>query len=159
LEDENSPETAKWVESQNRLTFDYLEKIPFRESVKTRVAGLFNYPKFGAPFRNGDYYFFSKNDGLQNQSVYYRQKGLDGTPEVLLDPNKFSTDGTSPLAQFELSKDGTYAAYGISASGSDWIELHVMEVASRRLLPDLLKWVKVSGVAWQGNGFYYSRYD
>jgi prolyl oligopeptidase len=159
LEDENSPETAKWVESQNRLTFNYLEKIPFRESVKTRLSGLFNYPKYGAPFRNGDYYFFAKNDGLQNQSVYYRQKGLDGIPEVLLDPNRFSTDGTSPLAHFALSKDGTYLAYGISTSGSDWIELHVMEVASKRLLPDLLKWVKVSGVAWQGNGFYYSRYD
>src|SRR5262245_57420931 len=106
LEDENAPETAKWVESENRVTFSYLEKIPYREKVKARLEKLFNYPKYGAPIRNGDYFFFSKNDGLQNQSVYYMQKGLEGTPEVLLDPNGFSADGTSPLAGFELSKNG-----------------------------------------------------
>ena len=159
LEDENAPETAKWVESENRVTLSYLEKIPYRQKVKARLERLFNYPKYDAPLRNGDYFFFSKNDGLQNQSVYYRQKGLKGTPEVLLDPNGFSADGTSPLAGFALSKDGKYLAYGISTGGSDWIELHVMEVASKRTLSDVLKWVKASGIAWQGNGFYYSRYD
>ena len=160
LEDENAPETAKWVESENRVTLGYLEKIPYRQKVKARLERLFNYPKYDAPFRNGDYFFFSKNDGLQNQSVYYMQKGLEGTPEVLLDPNGFSADGTSPLAGFALSKDGKYLAYGISTGGSDWRELHVMEVASRRTLSDVLKWVKASGMlAWQGNGFYYSRYD
>jgi prolyl oligopeptidase len=159
LEDENAPETPKWVESENRVTFGYLEKIPYRQSVKDRLEKLFNYPKYDAPFRNGDYFFFSKNNGLQNQSVYYMQKGLEGTPEVLLDPNGFSADGTSPLAGFALSKDGKYLAYGISTGGSDWRELHVKEVASKQMLSDVLKWVKVSGIAWQGNGFYYSRYD
>jgi prolyl oligopeptidase len=159
LEDENSAETAKWVEDQNKVTFAYLDKIPFRGRVKSRLEKLFNYPRYGVPFRNGEYFFFSKNDGLQNQSVYYMQKGLDGTPEVLIDPNKFTVDGTSQLAGLELSKDGKLLAYGISEGGSDWRELHVMEVASKKGLPDVVKWVKVSGIAWQGNGFFYSRYD
>lgn len=159
LEDEKAEETAKWVEDENKVTFSYLEKIPYRASVRARLEKLFNYPKYGAPFRNGDYYYFSKNDGLQNQNVYYTQKGLDGSPELLLDPNKFSTDGTSRLAGFSLSKDNKYLTYGISVGGSDWSELHVMEVASRKMLPDVVKWVKVSGIAWQGGGFYYSRYD
>src|SRR6185369_5471629 len=103
--------------------------------------------------------FFSKNDGLQNQSVLYMQKGLEGTPEVLIDPNKFSADGTSQLADFALSKDGKYIAYGIFGGGSDWRDVHVMEVASRKVLDDVLHWVKVSDLAWQGNGFYYSRYS
>ncbi|MCI0491194.1 MAG: prolyl oligopeptidase family serine peptidase [Blastocatellia bacterium] len=158
LEDDNSPETTKWVEEQNRVTFAYLEKIPYRQAIKERLEKLYNYPKIGAPFRRGEYYYFSKNDGLQNQSVIYRQKGLEGTPEVLLDPNKFSADGTSVLSTFSLSKDGKYVVYGISKGGSDWRELHVMEVATRKALPDLVKWVKVSGASWQGDGFYYSRY-
>ncbi len=159
LEDDNSPETAKWVEEQNKVTFGYLEKIPYRAKVKQRLEKLFNYPKYSAPSRRGEYFIFSKNDGLQNQSVLYIQKGLDGTPEVLLDPNKFSTDGTAALGAFSLSKDGKYAGYGISKSGSDWQEYYVMEVAGRKLLADNLKWVKDSGIAWQGDGFYYSRYD
>ena len=159
LEDDNSPETAKWVEEQNKVTFAYLEKIPYRAKLKQRLEKLFNYPKYSAPSRRGDYFIFSKNDGLQNQSVLYIQKGLDGTPEVLLDPNKFSTDGTVALGAFALSKDGKYAGYGISKSGSDWQEYYVMEVAGRKVLADNLKWVKVSGIAWQGDGFYYSRYD
>ena len=159
LEDDNSPETAKWVEEQNKVTFAFLEKIPYRAQVKQRLEKLFNYPKYSAPSRRGEYFIFSKNDGLQNQSVLYIQKGLDGTPEVLLDPNKFSTDGTAALGAFSLSKDGKYAGYGISKSGSDWQEYYVMEVAGRKLLADNLKWVKVSGIAWQGDGFYYSRYD
>jgi prolyl oligopeptidase len=158
LEDDNSPETAKWVEEQNKVTFGYLEKIPYRRAIKERIEKIYNYPKIGAPFRRGEYYYFSKNDGLQNQSVFYRQKGLDGEPEVLLDPNKFSADGTSVLSNFSLSKDGKYLVYGISKGGSDWSELYVMEVATRKVLPDLVKWVKVSGAAWQGDGFYYSRY-
>lgn len=158
LEDDNSPETARWVEEQNRFTFTYLGNISFRTRIKERLEKLYNYPKIGAPFRRGEYYYFFKNDGLQNQSVIYRQKGLDGQPEVLLDPNKFSADGTSVLANFSLSKDGKYAAYGISVGGSDWQELHVLEVATRKALPDLVRWVKVSGVSWQGDGFYYSRY-
>lgn len=159
LEDENSPETAKWIQDENTLTFGYLEKIPFRQRVKSRLEKLYNYPKYGAPFRRGQYYFFTKNDGLQNQSVIYMQKGLEGTPEVLLDPNKFSADGTSQLGSFALSKDVKYVAYCKATGGSDWRECHVMDVATRKDLPDVLNWVKVSGVDWQGAGFYYSRYD
>jgi len=159
LEDESAAETAEWVREQNKVTFGYLETIPFRARMKERLTTLYNYPKFTAPSRRGDYYFFSKNDGLQNQSVLYVQKGLDGTPEVLLDPNKFSEDGTARLAALALSRDGKYAAYGVSRGGSDWQEYRVMEVRTRRQLPDSLQWVKVSGIAWQGDGFYYSRYD
>jgi prolyl oligopeptidase len=158
LEDDNSEETAKWVEEQNKVTFAYLEKIPYRAKIKGRLERLYNYPKIGAPFRKGDLYFFSKNDGLQNQSVLYVQKGLDGMPEVLIDPNAWSEDGTTRLIAFNLSKDGKYAAYGVSRGGSDWQEFHVMGVESRKVLPDTLKWVKVSGISWQGDGFYYSRY-
>jgi prolyl oligopeptidase len=158
LEDENGADTKAWVEAQNKVTFGYLGRIPYRRKLKERLEKLVNYPRYGAPFRNGEYFFFSKNDGLQNQSVLYMQKGLEGTPEVLIDPNKFSADGTSQLAELALSKDGKYIAYGISAGGSDWRDVHVMEVASRKVLDDVLHWVKVSGLAWQGNGFYYSRY-
>jgi prolyl oligopeptidase len=158
LEDDNSPQTSQWVAEQNKLTFGYLEKIPYRAQLKERLAKIYNFPKIGAPFRRGEYYYFFKNDGLQNQPVIYRQKGLNGQPEVLLDPNQFSPDSTSVLSVFSLSKDGKYAAYGVSTGGSDWQELRVMEVATRKSLPDLVKWVKVSGASWQGDGFYYSRY-
>ena len=159
LEEENAPETAQWIEAQNTVTFDYLARIPYREQLKTRLTRLYDYAKYGAPFRKGQNYVFSRNDGLQNQSVLYIQRGLDGTPEVLLDPNKFAADGTTRLAGFELSRDGRYAAFGKSSGGSDWTEYHVMEVESRKTLPDVINWAKVSGTAWQGDGFYYSRYD
>ncbi len=159
LEDENAPETARWVEAQNTVTFGYLEQIPYRRQIRQRLESLYNYPRYGAPFRRGEHFIFSKNSGLQNQSVYYIQKGLEGTPELLLDPNTFSKDGTSQLGNLVLSRSGKYLAYGISVGGSDWREVHVMEVATRRVLPDVLRWVKVSGIAWQGDGFYYSRYD
>ncbi len=159
LEDDNSAETAKWVEEQNKVTFAYLERIPYRAKIKERLERQYNYPKYSAPFRKGDNFFFSKNDGLQNQSVLYVQKGLDGTPEVLIDPNKFSEDGTSRLTIFSLSKDGKYAAYGISKAGSDWQEYFVMEVATKKSLSDKLQWIKGSGASWHGNGFFYSRYD
>ena len=158
LEDETSADTKAWVDDQNRVTFAYLEKIPYREKLKARLTELYNYPRISAPFRRGETYFFTKNDGLQNQSVYYIQKGVNGTPEVFLDPNKFSTDGTSVLSAFALSKDGQYVAYGISQGGSDWVTLYVMEVDSRQKLSDEIQWSKASGIAWQGNGFYYSRY-
>jgi prolyl oligopeptidase len=158
LEDDNSPEIAKWVEEQNKVTFGYLEKIPYRQSLKARLEKLYNYPKYSAPFRKGEHFFFFKNDGLQNQNVLYVQKGLEGKPEVLLDPNTFSADGTTRLGAFALSKDGKYAAYGISRSGSDWQEYCVMEMATKKTQPDTLKWIKVSGISWQGDGFYYSRY-
>src|SRR6201991_1178865 len=158
LEDETSAETKAWIEDQNRVTFGYLDKIPYREKLKARLTELYNYPRISAPFRRGETYFFTKNDGLQNQSVYYIQKGVNGTPEVFLDPNKFSADGTSVLSAFSLSKDGKYLAYGISTGGSDWVTLNLMEVATKQKLSDELQWLKVSGVSWQGDGFYYSRY-
>jgi prolyl oligopeptidase len=158
LENESAPETSAWVEAQNTLTFGYLEKIPYRGAVKARLEKLYNYAKYGAPSRKGENYIFSKNDGLQNQSVLYIQKGLNGAPSVLIDPNTFSADGTSRLAGFTLSKDGRYAAYGISTGGSDWNEFHVMEVATRKTLPDVVRWAKFTGASWQGDGFYYGRY-
>src|SRR5215217_993155 len=136
LEDETSSETKAWVEEQNKLTFAYLDKIPYREKLKDRLTQLFNYPRLSAPFHRGETYFFTKNDGLQNQSVIYVQKGVNGTPEVFLDPNKFSADGTSTLSTFSPSKDGKYVAYGASQGGSDWVLLNVMEVATRKKLDD-----------------------
>ncbi len=158
LEDENSPETAKWVEEEDSVTFDYLGKIPYREKLKERLEALYNYPKYSAPFKRGDYFFFYKNDGLQNQSVLYIQKGLEGTPEVLLDPNTFSKDGTTRMTDFVLSKDGAYAVYGISSGGSDWEDYCIMNMKTRTTMGDTLHWVKVSNVGWVGDGFYYSRY-
>jgi prolyl oligopeptidase len=158
LEDDNSAETAAWVEAQNKVTFGYLNQIPYRAKLKARLEQLFNYPKISAPSRKGELYLFSKNDGLQNQSVLYVQKGLNGTPEVLIDPNKWSEDGTVRLGTFALSKDAKYAVVGISKSGSDWQEYQVMEVATKKMLPEVIKWVKVSGASWAGNGFFYSRY-
>ena len=158
LEDENSADTAAWVEAENRVTFSYLEKIPFRAQIAARLEKLYNYPKYSAPSRRGEYFIFSKNDGLQNQNVLYIQKGLKGTPEVLFDPNKLSADGTSRLGVFAPSKDGKMAVYGVSKGGSDWQEYYVMDVASKQTQADHLEWVKVSGAAWAGNGFYYSRY-
>ena len=159
LEDDNSAETAQWVEAENKVTFSYLEKIPYRQQVKQRLENLFNYPKYSAPSRRKENFFFSKNDGLQNQSVLYVQKGLDGTPEVLIDPNKLSADGTSRLGAFTLRKDGKYAVVGISRSGSDWQDFFVMKIDTKSYLPDTLQWIKASGVSWLGDGFFYSRYD
>jgi prolyl oligopeptidase len=159
LEDDNSLETAAWVQAENKVTFGYLESIPFRARVKQRLEALYNYPKYSAPFRKKDKFFFYKNDGLQNQNVLYVQTGLDGTPEVLIDPNAWSADGTARLTAFALSKDGKYAGYGISRSGSDWQEYFVMEVATKKTLSDTLHWVKVSGLSWYKDGFFYSRYD
>lgn len=158
LEDDNSDETALWVKEENKITFDYLNKIPFRNALKKRLEELYNYPKYSVPFKKGKYYFFSKNDGLQNQSVIYYQKG-EGKPEVFIDPNTFSDDGTVKLSVFSVSKNAEYAAYGISKGGSDWQTYYVMDVAKVKKLDDELKWIKVSEIAWHGKGFYYSRYD
>ena len=158
LEDDNSVETAAWVEAQNKITFGYLEKIAFRKAILDRILQTNDYEKFTAPSRRGPYYFYTRNDGLQNQSVLYIQKGIDGKPEVLIDPNKLSEDGTSRLSGFVPSMDAKYAAYGVSLSGSDWLEYKVMELATKKTLTDSVQWVKVSGAAWHGDGFYYSRY-
>src|SRR5215210_2079637 len=158
LEDDTAADTAAWVEAQNKVTFGYLEKIPFRAQLTQRLKDLYNYAKYSAPQRKGEYFFFRKNDGLQNQSVLYVQKGIDGKPEVLIDPNKLSDDGTVVLNAFAPSKDAKLAVYGISRSGSDWQEYNVLDLTTKKPLSDKIEWVKVSGVAWRGNGFYYSRY-
>ncbi len=158
LEDDRSAETADWVKAENKVTFDYLAQIPYRKQFQDRLEQLYNYPKYSAPTRKGDWFYFSKNDGLQNQAVLYRQKGLDAKPELVIDPNKLSTDGTTRLGAFSLSKDGKYAVVGLSKGGSDWQEYQVMELATKTYLPDKIEWVKISGAAWQGDGFYYSRY-
>jgi len=159
LEDINSVEVKKWVEEQNKVTFSYLEQIPFREKIKQRLMELYDYPKYSSPFRAGKYYFFYKNEGLQNQSVLYIQEGLEGEPEVFIDPNKLSPDGTVRISLIGFSQDHRYVAYSRSEAGSDWREIHVMEIESRRELPDIIKWVKFSGAAWWKDGFFYSGYD
>jgi prolyl oligopeptidase len=158
LEDDNSEETKAWVQEENKISFGFLAKIPFREDFKKRLLSLNNYAKFSAPFRKGAYYYFYKNDGLQNQYVLYRQMGLNGKPEVVIDPNKLSVDGTTSLSGFTLSKDGKYAVVGISKAGSDWQTYYVRDMNTGKNLAEELKWIKVSGAAWNGNGFYYSRY-
>ena len=159
LEDDNSEETKTWVTAENKVTFDYLNKIPFREKVKARLSEMWNYPRIGSPSKEGDWYYFSKNDGLQNQSILYRQKGLTGAAEVFLDPNKLSADGTAALGGTIFSKNSKYLAYLVAQSGSDWQEIYVMDVATKKLLTDKIQWVKFSGASWKGDeGFYYSRY-
>lgn len=158
LEDDRSPETEAWVKQQNEVTFAYLGNIPFRGKILSELEKAYNYPKYSAPSKKLDYFYFSKNDGLQNQSVLYRQKGLNGTPEVVLDPNKLSADGTTRLTVFSLSKNGNYAVCGFSKGGSDWQEYQVMDMKTLQMLSDKVEWVKVSGAAWQGDGFYYSSY-
>jgi prolyl oligopeptidase len=160
LEENDSPEVAAWVEAENRVTFAYLDQIPYRSKLKDRLLKLFNYPKFGSPQRRGGQFISSRNDGLQNQSVWYIQKGLNGKPDVLLDPNKFSADGTSRLgAGPSWSQSGKYIIYGISQGGSDWNDLYVLDVATKKPLADHLKWIKNGGGSWKGDeGFFYSRY-
>jgi prolyl oligopeptidase len=160
LEDLDSPETKAWVTAENKVTFGYLDKIPFREQIKARLTKLWNYERYGVPQVEGENMYFSKNDGLQNQAVLYvQQNGANGQPDVLLDPNKFSADGTTALAGTYFSNDHRYLAYATSGGGSDWQQLKVMDLKTRQPLEDELNWVKVSGAAWDKNGFYYSRYD
>jgi len=159
LEDDNSPETAGWVKDQNAVTEDYLSQIPFRNQIRERLTDIWNYPRYSTPFKKGDYFYFFKNDGLQNQSVLYRQKGLDGDPEIFLDPNTLSTDGTVALSGVYFSKDSRYMVYAISRAGSDWTEFFVMNTQTGTTMDDHLQWVKFSSAAWKDNGFYYSRYD
>ncbi len=158
LEDDNSEETKVWVEAQNKITFDYLKKNPFRDKIKERLTKIWNYPKYSSPFKEGDKYYFYKNDGLQNQSVLYVQDDLNSEPKIFLDPNKFSEDGTVALSQLSFSNDAKYVVYGTASGGSDWNELFVMETASQKKLSDHIKWVKFSGASWYKDGFFYSRY-
>jgi prolyl oligopeptidase len=159
LENDTSVATAIWVKEQNEVTNDYLSKIPFREKIREKLTKIWNYPKYGVPFREGPWYFYTKNNGLQNQSVLYIREGLNGSPRILLDPNTFSHDGTIALAGLSASRDGKYLAYSIARSGSDWNEICVLENGSGKVIPDTLKWVKFSGMAWKKDGFYYSRYE
>ncbi|KAA2219378.1 prolyl oligopeptidase family serine peptidase [Maribacter flavus] len=159
LEDDRSPETEAWVKKQNETTFGYLENIPYRNDLKKRLEKLWNYEKVSAPFREGDYTYFYKNNGLQNQYVVYRKKG-DAEAEVFLDPNTFSEDGTTSLAGLEFTKDGSLAAYLISEGGSDWRKAIVLRTETKEVVEDTLVDIKFSGISWKGNdGFYYSSYD
>jgi prolyl oligopeptidase len=158
LEDDKSAETADWVKAQNEVTSEYLGKIPYRAKLQNRLEEIYNYPKYSAPSKKGEWFYFYKNNGLQNQSVLYRQKGLTAEPELVLDPNALSAEGTTRLMQFSISKNGKYAAYSLSSGGSDWMDVFVMDLDTKRNLSDKLEWVKISGLAWQGDGFYYSRY-
>ena len=161
LEDLDSEETRTWVEAENKLSFAFLEAIPARASIKERLTKLWNYEKYGVPFKEGDRYFYTRNSGLQNQSVLYSVSSLDAQPQLLLDPNTLSTDGTVALSGMQISNGGRLLAYSLSASGSDWQEWRVRDVETGQDLSDDLKWVKFSGVSWtrDNSGFFYSRYD
>lgn len=160
LEDDNADATKKWVIEENKVTDNYLSTIPFRNAIKSRLEKLWNYPKFGAPFKRGDWYYFYQNSGLQNQAVLYRAKNLTDAPEVFLDPNTLSTEGIVALSGISFSKSGKLLAYSISKAGSDWQEIFLMDVESKKLLSDKIEWTKFGGAAWKGeDGFYYSAYD
>jgi len=161
LEDGNSADTAAWITDQNKVTQSYLNAIPARDAIRARLTKLWNFERYSVPSREGNRTFYSRNDGLQNQAVLYTTEGLNSAPRVLLDPNTLSADGTVALSGMSVSSDGRYLAYGTSASGSDWNEWRVRDVASGKDLDDHLKWVKFSGAAWMrdGSGFFYSRYD
>lgn len=160
LEDDRSKETEDWVKSQNKVTFSYLDSIPFKNELKDRLSSLWNYEKVSAPFKEGEYTYFYKNDGLQNQSVLYRFKKEGDEPEVFLDPNKFSEDGTTSLGGLSFSKNGKILAYSISEGGSDWRKVIIKNVETKEIIEDTLIDIKFSGLSWKGNeGFYYSSYD
>jgi prolyl oligopeptidase len=160
LEDDRSPETENWVKEQNKTTINYLDKIPFRKELKKRLEQLWDFEKLGSPFEEGNYIYFFKNDGLQNQNVLYRKKGEEAEAEVFLDPNSFSEDATTSLAGINFSKDGSIAAYSISEGGSDWRKVIVINAENKSIVEDTLVDIKFSGVSWKGNeGFFYSSYD
>ncbi|MEZ4964878.1 MAG: prolyl oligopeptidase family serine peptidase [Saprospiraceae bacterium] len=158
LEDDQSAETKDWVQKQNIVTFGYLGQIPYREKLRKRLEEIWNYEKYGTPFKEGGKYYFFKNDGLQNQSVLYAQDNLNSQPAVLLDPNTFSPDGTTSLQELNFSKDGRYLAYSISKGGSDWRTIFVKDLQTGQMLPDQIEWAKFTNIAWQETGFYYTRF-
>ena len=158
LEIDTAAEVEDWVKRQNKVTFGYLDEIPYTDAIADRFEELYNYPKLSSPYKAGEYYFFYKNDGLQNQSVIYRQNGLDGEPEVFIDPNEMNPEGTTAVSLVGFSDDYKYVTYSVQEAGSDWQTFYVKEVETGKTLSDELKWVKFSGASWVGNGFYYSRY-
>ena len=159
LEDDNSEATSRWVSAQNNVTDAYLSNIDFKEKVKDRLTQLEDYEKVGAPTKKGEYYYFRKNDGLQNQSVVYRYKSFEDEPEVFLDPNTFSEDGTTALSSYSFSSDYKYAAFSISEGGSDWRKIVTMEVDSKKILSDTVRWAKFTGINWYKDGFFYQGFD
>ena len=162
LEDDNSERTAAWVKAQNEVTFGYLNSLPQREAIRERLTELWNYPTQGAPAKRGEWYYISRNSGLQNQSVIYRKRNLaDAEEEVFFDPNTLSEDGTVALNTGTFTKDGRYFAYSLASAGSDWVEIFVLDTKTMKPLADHIKWVKFSGASWtrDGRGFYYSAYD
>lgn len=158
LEDDQSDDTKAWVVAQNKLTDSVLSSIPFRASIRERLTKIWNFERMGVPFKKGGYYFFSKNNGLQNQSVVYIQKDLSVPPEVILDPNSLSGNGTVALSSYSVSNDGKYFGYSLSSAGSDWNELFVKEIGTGKVLADHVKWVKFSGIEWYKDGFFYSSF-
>ena len=155
-----NPDVAAWVAAQNEVTNAYLETLPGRAAIEDRLTELWNYERFGTPEEDGGRYFYSRNDGLQNQSVYYVQDGLDGDPRVLIDPNAWTVDGTQALAGTSPSPDGSMVAYLVADGGSDWRTIHVIDVETGEVMDDRIEWAKFTGVSWaaDGSGFYYSRY-
>ena len=158
LEDDHSSETGEWVAAQNQVTDSYLETIPYLPLIRKRLEEVWNYERYGSPFKRGGKYYYFKNDGLQNQSVLYRQEKLNGPAEIVLDPNEFSEDGTVALGAISFNQDGTLLAYQTSSGGSDWRTIQVLDLKTGGLLEDRIEWVKFSGIAWAGSGFYYSRF-
>ncbi|MFZ9887577.1 MAG: hypothetical protein ACO3JL_08745, partial [Myxococcota bacterium] len=160
LEDPDADETRAWVEAQNRLTFGHLGQLPVREALKERLTKLWNYERYSPPFREGDRWFYFKNDGLQNQSVLYQLDRLEAAPKVLLDPNQWSAEGTTALASYSFSDDGKFLAFAKSEGGSDWHTWHVVDIETGKELPDVLRWSKFSGASFTHDnaGFFYSRY-
>lgn len=161
LEDDNAEDTKAWVKAQNKVTFGYLDGIPQRDAIKDRLTELWDYERFGTPSKEGGRYFFSRNDGLQNQSVVYTMKSLNEEPRMLIDPNKLTADGTMALSGYSISDDGKYFAYGVSDGGSDWQTYRVRDIETGKDLSDKIEWIKFSGASWtkDGKGFFYSRYD
>src|SRR5260370_11527470 len=160
LEDVDAPDTRAWVEAQNQVSFAYLAAIPQRDAIRRRLTTLWDYARYGAPFKKKGRYFFFKNEGLQNQAVLYTQSALTAPPTVLLDPHTLSADGTVALSTLELPDDGRYLAYATAVSGSDWNEVHGREVATGKDLPDRVQWAQFSGISWTHHnaGVFYSRY-
>lgn len=158
LENDTSAETLQWVKEQNNLTHSYIDQLPFKEQISDRLKQLWCYQRKSAPYKKGDFFFYSKNDGLQNQAIYYRTPSLSQDGQVILDPNQLSDNGTVALAELSVSPDGQYLGYGIARNGSDWNEYFVRDLHSLTDLPDHLMWIKFSVIEWYNNGFFYSRY-
>lgn len=160
LEDDNADATKEWVKEENKVTFNYLSTIPIRDKVRSRLEKLWDYPRYSSPFKKAGYFYFFKNDGLQNQPVLYRQKGIRDEPEEFLNPNTLNKEGIAALGSFSFSKSGKYFAYSISVAGSDWQVVYILETETRKMLKETIQWVKFSSFSWNGeDGFYYSGYD